>query len=46
MVADRTGSGCMERRENCERPIYPSGSWGPKESDQLLERDGRLWYNP
>jgi len=27
-------------------PIYPSGSWGPAESDQLLERDGRQWYNP
>jgi glucose-6-phosphate 1-dehydrogenase len=27
-------------------PVYPSGSWGPKESDQLLERDGRQWYNP
>ncbi|HEV3419032.1 MAG TPA: glucose-6-phosphate dehydrogenase [Candidatus Acidoferrum sp.] len=27
-------------------PIYPSGTWGPKESDQLLERDGRQWYNP
>jgi glucose-6-phosphate 1-dehydrogenase len=27
-------------------PMYPSGSWGPKESDQLLERDGRRWYNP
>jgi glucose-6-phosphate 1-dehydrogenase len=27
-------------------PIYPSGSWGPKESDQLLERDVRQWYNP
>ena len=27
-------------------PIYPSGSWGPKESDQLLERDGHQWYNP
>jgi glucose-6-phosphate 1-dehydrogenase len=27
-------------------PIYPSGSWGPNESDQLLERDGRQWYNP
>ncbi|HEX8310381.1 MAG TPA: glucose-6-phosphate dehydrogenase [Chthoniobacteraceae bacterium] len=22
---------------------YPAGSWGPKESDQLLERDGRTW---
>ena len=27
-------------------PAYPSGTWGPKESDQLLERDGRQWYNP
>jgi glucose-6-phosphate 1-dehydrogenase len=27
-------------------PEYPSGSWGPKESDQLLERDARQWYNP
>jgi len=27
-------------------PEYPSGTWGPKESDQLLERDGRQWYNP
>jgi glucose-6-phosphate 1-dehydrogenase len=25
---------------------YPSGSWGPRESDLLLERDGRQWYNP
>ena len=27
-------------------PAYPSSTWGPKESDQLLERDGRQWYNP
>jgi len=27
-------------------PEYPSGSWGPKVSDQLLERDTRQWYNP
>jgi glucose-6-phosphate 1-dehydrogenase len=27
-------------------PTYPAGSWGPNESDQLLERDGRQWYNP
>jgi glucose-6-phosphate 1-dehydrogenase len=25
---------------------YASGSWGPRESDLLLERDGRQWYNP
>src|SRR5215469_16182858 len=27
-------------------PEYASGTWGPKESEQLLERDGRQWYNP
>lgn len=26
-------------------PNYPSGSWGPHESDELLERDGRHWRN-
>jgi len=23
--------------------FYPAGSWGPKEADDLLERDGRSW---
>src|SRR5271166_2044713 len=27
-------------------PMYPAGAWGPKESDLLLERDARQWYNP
>jgi glucose-6-phosphate 1-dehydrogenase len=27
-------------------PEYSSGTWGPKESEQLLERDNRTWYNP
>jgi len=27
-------------------PQYPAGTWGPKESDLMLERDGRQWYNP
>jgi glucose-6-phosphate 1-dehydrogenase len=27
-------------------PEYPAGTWGPKESDLLLERDARQWYNP
>jgi len=27
-------------------PQYASGSWGPKESDALLERDGRKWHVP
>jgi len=26
-------------------PNYASGSWGPKEADDLLERDGRRWRN-
>lgn len=24
-------------------PNYPAGTWGPKEADELLERDGRQW---
>jgi glucose-6-phosphate 1-dehydrogenase len=24
-------------------PNYASGSWGPKEADDLMERDGRAW---
>lgn len=27
-------------------PNYSAGSWGPKEADELLERDGRHWINP
>ena len=27
-------------------PEYPAGAWGPGESDQLLERNARQWYNP
>jgi glucose-6-phosphate 1-dehydrogenase len=26
-------------------PNYRSGTWGPKESDELMERDGRRWRN-
>jgi glucose-6-phosphate 1-dehydrogenase len=26
-------------------PNYASGTWGPKESEELLERDGRHWRN-
>ena len=24
-------------------PNYPAGTWGPKDADQLVERDGRKW---
>jgi glucose-6-phosphate 1-dehydrogenase len=27
-------------------PQYASGSWGPRESDALIESDGRHWHNP
>jgi glucose-6-phosphate 1-dehydrogenase len=27
-------------------PEYAAGSWGPRESDLLLERDGKQWFNP
>ncbi len=26
--------------------MYPAGSWGPPEADELIERDGRHWRNP
>jgi glucose-6-phosphate 1-dehydrogenase len=25
---------------------YAEGSWGPREADRLLERNGRSWRNP
>ena len=27
-------------------PNYAAGTWGPREADELLERDGRHWRNP
>jgi glucose-6-phosphate 1-dehydrogenase len=27
-------------------PTYKAGTWGPAEADELLQRDGRHWYNP
>ncbi len=27
-------------------PAYPAGSWGPRESDALLERSGHVWHTP
>lgn len=26
--------------------FYPAGSWGPKEADELIEKDGRKWVAP
>jgi len=27
-------------------PNYPAGSWGPKEADDFMQRDGRRWRKP
>ncbi len=27
-------------------PKYAAGTWGPKEADELLAKDGRYWRNP
>src|SRR5579864_1024242 len=27
-------------------PLYSAGSWGPREADELLSRDGRHWRKP
>ena len=32
--------------ESEEIPTYPAGTWGPKEADELLGRDGREWRRP
>jgi glucose-6-phosphate 1-dehydrogenase len=30
----------------CDIPKYAAGSWGPREAEELLERDGRRWHDP
>ncbi len=27
-----------------ELPVYPAGTWGPEDADNLIHRDGRLWH--
>ena len=34
------------RDQRRSAPIYPAGSWGPHEGDELLNRDGRHWRKP
>jgi glucose-6-phosphate 1-dehydrogenase len=31
---------------NTPPPIYPAGSWGPEQADDLLAKDGRRWRKP
>jgi len=33
-------------RQGRSVPAYPAGSWGPREGDELLSRDGRHWRKP
>jgi glucose-6-phosphate 1-dehydrogenase len=33
-------------REAPDIPIYPAGTWGPEQADQLMARDGRRWRHP
>ncbi|HEY2331270.1 MAG TPA: glucose-6-phosphate dehydrogenase [Acidimicrobiales bacterium] len=34
------------RNEDVKLGRYPAGTWGPKEADQLIQRDGRAWRLP
>ena len=34
------------RENKAPFPNYAAGSWGPRESEELLERDGRQWRKP
>jgi glucose-6-phosphate 1-dehydrogenase len=38
----------LDAWENKGRTVYPypAGSWGPREADELLSRDGRHWRKP
>ena len=33
-------------QEDAPLAFYPAGTWGPKEADRLIERDGRQWRTP
>ncbi|HEX6506937.1 MAG TPA: glucose-6-phosphate dehydrogenase, partial [Chloroflexota bacterium] len=35
-----------QERDSTPLPIYPAGSYGPVEADELLERDGNRWRKP
>jgi glucose-6-phosphate 1-dehydrogenase len=34
------------QNEDVKLGRYPAGTWGPKEADELLRRDGRAWREP
>jgi glucose-6-phosphate 1-dehydrogenase len=31
---------------NVSLPVYAAGTWGAREAEELIERDGRRWRNP
>lgn len=35
----------QEEKDRSKLYIYESGTWGPKAADELIERDGREWFN-
>jgi glucose-6-phosphate 1-dehydrogenase len=40
-------SGVLTAWQNApDIPLYPAGSWGPEQADQLMARDGRRWRHP
>jgi glucose-6-phosphate 1-dehydrogenase len=41
-----TGWAEADERRGGPLPTYEAGSWGPKEADDLLARDGRVWRRP
>ncbi len=34
-----------QNRSDADVPKYKAGTWGPKEADELINRDGRKWRN-
>jgi glucose-6-phosphate 1-dehydrogenase len=34
------------RTKPARLPPYPTGSWGPEEADEFIQRDGRHWRRP
>ena len=40
-------SGVLKDWENApDIPLYPAGSWGPEQADQLMAQDRRRWRHP
>jgi glucose-6-phosphate 1-dehydrogenase len=40
-------TGVMKTWKNApDIPIYPAGTWGPEQADDLMAKDGRRWRHP